>query len=337
MPHFSSHTPESRLPHGALHFAASERFQGAHEGRRRNDTGAGGDRVVERYRSMGLDVTPSFFELTTIMAFDYFARRRVDVAVIETGLGGRLDTTNIITPALSIITNISSDHTAQLGDTPAQIAGEKAGIIKRGIPVVIGNSGGDGVREVFVHKATEEGAPLIFADGSRWFDSATHCGEQIVYGGTYAGKIIGELSGDCQKENAATILCAVDVLRRGCMTIDNSAVRHGFARVRELTGLAGRWMKLGEHPLTMCDTGHNEGGMAVSRTEARRVRRPTCDGYRFCQRQGCEPYTRDDAEAGPLYFHPGFHTTFDECRRACQCSRCGRTERYRYLRRGTRC
>lgn len=84
---------------------------------------------VERYRSMGLDVTPSFFELTTIMAFDYFARRRVDVAVIETGLGGRLDTTNIITPALSIITNISSDHTAQLGDTPAQIAGEKAGII----------------------------------------------------------------------------------------------------------------------------------------------------------------------------------------------------------------
>ncbi len=215
---------------------------------------------VERYRSMGLDVTPSFFELTTIMAFDYFARRRVDVAVIETGLGGRLDTTNIITPALSIITNISSDHTAQLGDTPAQIAGEKAGIIKRGIPVVIGNSGGDGVREVFVHKPPEEGAPLIFADGSRWFDSATHCGEQIVYGGTYAGKIIGELSGDCQKENAATILCAVDVLRRGCMTIDNSAVRHGFARVRELTGLAGRWMKLGEHPLTMCDTGHNEGG-----------------------------------------------------------------------------
>ncbi|MDE6756974.1 MAG: bifunctional folylpolyglutamate synthase/dihydrofolate synthase, partial [Muribaculaceae bacterium] len=95
---------------------------------------------VERYRSMGLDVTPSFFELTTIMAFDYFARRGVDVAVIETGLGGRLDTTNIITPALSIITNISLDHTAQLVDTPAQIAGEKAGIIKRGIPAVIGNS-----------------------------------------------------------------------------------------------------------------------------------------------------------------------------------------------------
>lgn len=215
---------------------------------------------VARFRDMDLGVAPSFFELTTIMAFDFFARRKVDIAVIETGLGGRLDTTNIISPVLSVITNISLDHTAQLGNTVAQIATEKAGIIKRNTPVVIGNSSGEGVRKVFEDTALLMGAPIAFADDEKWYDSAEMSDAEIVYHGTLAGDITGELTGDCQKENAATILCAIEQLRRGGLEISDDALRTGFAHVMELTGLLGRWMKLSEKPLTICDTGHNEGG-----------------------------------------------------------------------------
>lgn len=215
---------------------------------------------VARFRDMDLGVAPSFFELTTIMAFDFFARRKVDIAVIETGLGGRLDTTNIISPVLSVITNISLDHTAQLGNTVAQIATEKAGIIKRNTPVVIGNSSGEGVRQVFDDTALLMGAPIAFADDEKWYDSAEMSDAGIVYHGTLAGDITGELTGDCQKENAATILCAIEQLRRGGLEISDDALRAGFAHVMELTGLLGRWMKLSDKPLTICDTGHNEGG-----------------------------------------------------------------------------
>ena len=215
---------------------------------------------VARYRDMDLGVTPSFFELTTIMAFDFFARRKVDIAVIETGLGGRLDTTNIISPVLSVITNISLDHTAQLGNTVAQIATEKAGIIKRNTPVVIGNSSGEGVRKVFEDTALLMGAPIAFADDEKWYESAEMSDAGIVYHGTLAGDITGELTGDCQKENAATILCAIEQLRRRGLEISDDALRTGFAHVMELTGLLGRWMKLSDKPLTICDTGHNEGG-----------------------------------------------------------------------------
>ena len=215
---------------------------------------------VARFRDMDLGVAPSFFELTTIMAFDFFARRKVDIAVIETGLGGRLDTTNIISPVLSVITNISLDHTAQLGNTVAQIATEKAGIIKRNTPVVIGNSSGEGVRKVFEDTALLMGAPIAFADDEKWYDSAEMSDAEIVYHGTLAGDITGELTGDCQKENAATILCAIEQLRRGGLEISDDALRTGFAHVMELTGLLGRWMKLSDKPLTICDTGHNEGG-----------------------------------------------------------------------------
>lgn len=215
---------------------------------------------VERFKDMKLDVAPSFFELTTIMAFDFFARRNVDVAIIETGLGGRLDTTNIVSPKLCVITNISLDHTAQLGDTVAQIASEKAGIIKAGVPVVIGNGAGEGVREVFASKAREMGASITFADEADWFASAERVEAGVLYHGTYAGNIVGELTGDCQIENCATILCAVDVLRKSGMEISDDAIAKGFANVMGLTGLAGRWMKVAECPLTICDTGHNEGG-----------------------------------------------------------------------------
>lgn len=215
---------------------------------------------VERYKEMDLGLSPSFFELTTIMAFDFFARNKVDIAVIETGLGGRLDTTNIITPILSVITNISLDHTAQLGNTLAQIASEKAGIIKPGIPVVIGNASGDGVKEVFMNKARETASEIRFADECRMFDNACTTPSGIIYSGTFAGDITGELAGTCQIENTATILCAVAALRKAGWRISDEAVRQGFANVTRLTGLAGRWMKIGENPLTICDTGHNEGG-----------------------------------------------------------------------------
>ena len=215
---------------------------------------------VEQYKKMELNVSPSFFELTTIMAFDFFARSEVDIAIIETGLGGRLDTTNIIDPKLCVITNISLDHTAQLGDTLKQIAHEKAGIIKSGTPVVIGNGSGEGVHNVFVAKAKEMGAAIKFADEYKWFDSVERVDTGLLYKGTYAGDIVGELTGDCQVENCATILCAIDALRKSGIKISDKSIIDGFAHVMELTGLAGRWMKIGENPTTICDTGHNEGG-----------------------------------------------------------------------------
>lgn len=214
---------------------------------------------VSRYRQLSLNLSPSFFELTTIMAFEFFARNNVDIAVIETGLGGRLDTTNIITPILSVITNISFDHTAQLGNTMESIAGEKAGIIKERVPVVIGNSNGEGVRNVFQRKALEMSAQIVFVGDYKWFDDAQNKGDHILYSGTYAGDIYGELTGDCQVENTATIMCAVEQLRKSTMISDN-AIRNGFRYVSELTGLAGRWMTISDAPLTICDTGHNEGG-----------------------------------------------------------------------------
>lgn len=213
---------------------------------------------IEKYKGMNLGLSPSFFELTTIMAFDFFARHNVDIAVIETGLGGRLDTTNIIDPIMSVITNISLDHTAQLGDNIAAIAGEKAGIIKEGTPAVIGNS--SGVREVFERRAAEVGVPLYFAEDIEWYESAELTDRGILYKDTYAGDIIGELTGDCQPENAGTVFYAIGLLRRMGLEVSDYAIAEGFAHVNELTGFAGRWMKLSDSPLTICDTGHNEGG-----------------------------------------------------------------------------
>ncbi len=203
---------------------------------------------------------PSFFELTTFMAMQYFAQEKVDVAVIEVGLGGRLDTTNIITPDVSIITNISHDHVALLGNNLSDIAREKAGIIKHGIPVVIGEAEGD-VKEVFKQRAKEMEAPISFAQESHTMTEATPSGSGWLYKGTIAGNVWGELGGLCQEKNAATILTAVVELRRMGYNISDEAIREGFAHVTTMTGLQGRWQKLGEHPLIICDTGHNIGGM----------------------------------------------------------------------------
>lgn len=214
---------------------------------------------VNRYRAMSFDCHPSFFELTMIMAFEYFATKKVDIAVIETGLGGRLDSTNIISPILSIITNISFDHTAFLGDTLESIAREKAGIIKEGVPVVIGEAKGD-VKEVFKQKAEERQAPIVFAQDTTPFDCVETIKEGLLYKKTIYGDVVGELMGDCQPKNTATILTALSQLTNCGINLTAQSIKEGFANVGKLTGLMGRWMILRQNPCVVCDTGHNVGG-----------------------------------------------------------------------------
>lgn len=216
---------------------------------------------VSRYREMDLDVSPSFFELTMMMAFEFFARERVDIAVIEVGLGGLLDSTNIIMPVLSVITNISLDHTAFLGHTRAEIASQKAGIIKPGVPVVIGEAD-DEVRPVFEKAAADKGAPIRFAEDGHPYACAVPVEGfgGFRYEGTAFGDITGELGGDCQPRNMATVLTALDELRHAGVRIDSSSVARGTSSVTSSTGLAGRWTVVGRAPLTICDTGHNTGG-----------------------------------------------------------------------------
>lgn len=218
---------------------------------------------VERFRALNLDVEPSFFELTTIMAFDYFARQNVDIAIIECGLGGRLDSTNIITPELSIITNISIDHAALLGDTTPEIATEKAGIIKSGIPVVIGEADDTAVRKVFFDKAKAEGSEIIFADTQPFYH------DENIYTLLPYSNIVGELIGEFQWLNARTVLTACKVLG-----MHQEAVRDGFANVVEMTGLMGRWTVLSQSPLTVIDTGHNPGAWQYLKERLAQMPRP---------------------------------------------------------------
>lgn len=206
---------------------------------------------------------PSFFELATALAFLYFKEEKVDVAVIEVGLGGRLDCTNIISPDLSVITNISKDHVQFLGDTPTQIAKEKAGIIKPETPVVIGETNKNfEVRNVFITKSKEVGTSIKFADEE---SEILHSFAQPQGGRKYQtrnwGVFNGELGGDCQEKNTATILCAVQTLIEQGYNIKDKHVHEGIAKVCSLTGLMGRWQRLGNEPLAICDTGHNIGGM----------------------------------------------------------------------------
>ena len=206
---------------------------------------------------------PSFFELATALAFLYFKEEKVDVAVIEVGLGGRLDCTNIISPDLSVITNISKDHVQFLGDTPTQIAKEKAGIIKPGTPVVIGETNNNfEVRNVFITKSKEVGTSIKFADEkSEILHSITQAQGGRKYQTKNWGVFNGELGGDCQEKNTATILCAVQTLIEQGYNIKEKHVHEGIAKVCSLTGLMGRWQRLGNEPLAICDTGHNIGGM----------------------------------------------------------------------------
>lgn len=205
-------------------------------------------------------IEPSFFELTMMMAFKYFADNKVDVAVIEVGLGGRLDSTNIITPDLSIITNISKDHTQFLGDTLEKIAGEKAGIIKKDIPVVIGEAS-DTIRNVFESTAKRVGAPIIFAEDEHMIKSIVPTASGWLFDTRRFDQIKGQLMGYAQVKNAATVLTAVQELQRIGYSINTKAVREGFTYVCEITGLMGRWQILKTNPKIVCDTAHNIGGM----------------------------------------------------------------------------
>ncbi len=194
---------------------------------------------MQRYFDSHFQGRPSFFELTSTMAFDYFRQCKVDLAVIEVGLGGRLDSTNIINPVLSVITNISLDHTQFLGDTLAQIAGEKAGIIKHGTPVVVGEAEGE-VRKVFQDKSSNMQAPITFAQDHP-IVTAGHSDDGRLQLDTAMGPITDELGGIYQVRNANTVLHCIEALRQQGFDISDEATRWAFGHVEELSGLIGRW------------------------------------------------------------------------------------------------
>ena len=203
---------------------------------------------------------PSFFELTTALAFKYFEEQKVDIAIIEVGLGGRLDCTNIISPILSIITNISFDHTQFLGNTLAKIAAEKAGIIKKGTPVIIGEAN-EQTRPVFNTKAKELDTKITFAEDDAIVVSST----TIAKGGrNYIlrndSHLIGELSGDYQEHNMNTILCACNILKQINIIKGDDFIIKGLANICKNTGLMGRWQTIQTKPKVVCDTGHNVAG-----------------------------------------------------------------------------
>ena len=206
---------------------------------------------------------PSFFELTSTMAFDYFAWRNVNVAIIETGLGGRLDSTNIVTPDLSIITNIGLEHQQFLGDTIDKIAWEKAGIIKHGQPVVVGHVEGL-ARDVIESYAKRQYAEIRFADDKPEVIDAKMVDGMLRLQTNNYGIIDCELTGDFQAENANTVLTAFNILKRLKYRIKEDAVRKGFAQVIETTGLMGRWMTLDDKPHTICDSAHNVASITAA-------------------------------------------------------------------------
>lgn len=205
---------------------------------------------------------PSFFEMTVLMAFEYFAQNQIDVAVVEVGLGGRLDSTNIIVPELSVITNISLDHVNLLGDSLAKIAFEKAGIIKKQIPVVIGESV-DETRKIFENKAMEMDSPIFFAQEKHIIKKSTKKvqGKQIFESDFY-GEISLGLLGIYQQKNLSTFLTCIDILNKKSFHISQTAVKAACESVIELTGLLGRWQVIQNNPTMICDIGHNEAGIS---------------------------------------------------------------------------
>jgi len=198
---------------------------------------------VNQFKLDAESIQPSFFEYTTIMAFDYFASEKVDIAVIETGLGGRLDCSNIITPEVSIITNIGLDHQQFLGNTLTEIAGEKAGIIKPNVPVVVGRKQGETV-SVFDYISHQNQSEITWAD-------ETEFNYEL------------DLKGYYQKENSKTVLSAVKVLTQQGWKISEDNIKNGFAKTVKNTGLKGRWQTLQNNPLVICDTGHNVDGVRI--------------------------------------------------------------------------
>lgn len=221
---------------------------------------------------------PSFFELTTALAFKYFDEQKVEIAIIEVGLGGRLDCTNIISPILSIITNISFDHTQFLGDTLAKIAAEKAGIIKKGVPVIIGEANEE-TRPVFQSKANEVNSDIVFAEDNAIVTSSS----PIVDGGrkynlSNNSTLVGELSGDYQERNMNTILCACNILKQMNIIKNDDIIAKGLTNICKNTGLLGRWQTIQNNPTVVCDTGHNVGGWNYL---APQIKRQQCNQLRI--------------------------------------------------------
>jgi dihydrofolate synthase / folylpolyglutamate synthase len=223
-------------------------------------------RFVAENRAVFESIQPSYFEWTVALAFDYFARQQVDIAIVETGLGGRLDSTNVITPLVSIITNIGLDHQQFLGETLSEIAGEKAGIIKPGVPVVIGESH-PGTRPVFTQTARQQSAPIVFAD--EHFEAiplektATHSHYRILKNGE---EFLPDLPlnhlGDFQQKNLCTTLQALEILARQFPALgDTRQVVQGLANLKELSSFIGRWEFISEAPRVLCDSAHNEQGI----------------------------------------------------------------------------
>ena len=221
---------------------------------------------TQRIQSLIEEIEPSFFEITVAMAFEYFAQQQVDVAVIEVGLGGRLDSTNVILPILSIITNIGRDHMNILGDTLEKIAYEKAGIIKDGVPVIIGETLPE-TKAVFKKIAAERKAPIIFANEKRWvaeWQTNNHFLEVSVAKNELTRdhkKYQIDLPGIYQLKNVLTVIEAVDQLHSMGWAITHEHLQAALPHVKKLTGLYGRWQVLQQHPTVIADVGHNEDGI----------------------------------------------------------------------------
>ena len=287
---------------------------------------------VESERHFFEPLAPSFFELTTALAFLYFAEQQVDVAVVEVGLGGRLDCTNIITPDLAVITNISFDHQQFLGDTLPQIAAEKAGIIKPGIPVVIGETNGHAdVRDVFVSaferanssfSTSHSGHPQSSAVTSKEHDAealSLHFADEEHF-----EHVDFELKGDYQRANEATILCALAELCRQpyyAAKLNDEAITQGFAHVIELTGLRGRWQLLRTEPSVVCDAGHNVAGLEYVAAQLKREATRLQEQGRGCLRivfgmVGDKDYIRAAELLTAIGSNTRFYITQPSCARA---------------------
>ncbi|QZE13618.1 bifunctional folylpolyglutamate synthase/dihydrofolate synthase [Halosquirtibacter laminarini] len=221
---------------------------------------------VEHYKMISPEITPSFFEITVAMAFDYFDKQNVDIAVVEVGMGGRLDSTNIIHPDLSVITNIGLDHTQFLGDTLPQVAKEKAGIIKNGVPVIIGKSQKECL-DVFSEHAQELNASFTLADQVYHVESHELVEDRRIIqlkkgNGFVYPNLSVSLQGRYQVENVVTVVAVFEKLITMGYKLTESDLYNGLRNIQENTGLKGRWQKIAKKPLVVCDTGHNVDGIA---------------------------------------------------------------------------
>jgi dihydrofolate synthase/folylpolyglutamate synthase len=217
---------------------------------------------VNNHQALFEEINPSFFEATVGLAFDYFAKQEVDIAIIEVGLGGRLDSTNVINPLLSLITNIGLDHQDILGNTLEEIAQEKAGIIKINTPIIIGEKQAE-IAEIFEKKAKEANAKILFASDC-WTITPKETAPLLVVNAQSSKQnleLVLDLRGSYQVKNLAGVLTAVDELRQQGFKISEEHLKTALKQVTSLTGLQGRWQTLQQQPLVICDTGHNEDGI----------------------------------------------------------------------------